>query len=319
MSEPTPTRRVTSTDVARAAGVSRTTVSYVLNGVPGKSISEATRRRVIETARDLGHVTWAPAKALRSGHTDIVLAVVTGLTQGFLFEGTMAALDAALAERGYVLLIHRYAESGHSLPSLQGIVAPAAIVLFGGYGEAERSQLDAVGSPVVDLDELLDNERFGRLEAEHLLAHGATRIGFGLPADPGLAAVAAERLAGVAAVAAEHGLPAPVVETVALDLGDARRAMERWRDAGVTAIAAHNDDIGIMLMAAARGLGLTPGEDVAIIGVDDVPMASIGLTTVAIDVEAFRSAVIGAVLGALDADPSEPAVPAPHVVQRTSA
>ena len=51
-----PPSPLTVTDVARAAGVSRATVSYVLNGRRDVRVSEPTRERVIETARRLGYV-----------------------------------------------------------------------------------------------------------------------------------------------------------------------------------------------------------------------------------------------------------------------
>ena len=67
---------VTSADVARESGVSRTTVSYVLNGTPGTSISDATRQRVLEAAARLGYAPSAAARTLRSGRSDLVLCLL---------------------------------------------------------------------------------------------------------------------------------------------------------------------------------------------------------------------------------------------------
>ena len=63
---------MTSADVAAAAGVSRATVSYVLNGVHDR-ISERTRERVFDAAERLGYVPNAVASALRAGRTEVVL------------------------------------------------------------------------------------------------------------------------------------------------------------------------------------------------------------------------------------------------------
>ena len=63
---------VTSADVAAAAGVSRATVSYVLNGVDAR-VSEQTRARVLDAAKQLGYVPNAVASALRAGRTSVVL------------------------------------------------------------------------------------------------------------------------------------------------------------------------------------------------------------------------------------------------------
>lgn len=67
--------RVRSVDVAREAGVSQATVSYVLNNDPRQSIPEETRARVLEVARKLGYQPYAPARMLRSGKSKLVLMV----------------------------------------------------------------------------------------------------------------------------------------------------------------------------------------------------------------------------------------------------
>ncbi len=65
-------KRITSLDVARRAGVSRTTVSFVLNNVEGMQISEQTKLRVFQAAHDLGYVPDAAAQALASGRTKTI-------------------------------------------------------------------------------------------------------------------------------------------------------------------------------------------------------------------------------------------------------
>src|SRR5437763_15479863 len=69
---PTPALRTTytSVDVARKAGVSRTTVSYVLNGNGTGHVSEETRKKVLQAAEDLGYSTPNSAQALRKGRSD---------------------------------------------------------------------------------------------------------------------------------------------------------------------------------------------------------------------------------------------------------
>src|SRR6266542_3409644 len=65
-------RRITAKDVAAQAGVSRTTVSYVLNNVEAANISEETRQRVLSVAEELGYVPDAAAQALASGRTQTI-------------------------------------------------------------------------------------------------------------------------------------------------------------------------------------------------------------------------------------------------------
>ena len=65
-------KRVTIRDVADRAGVSPTTVSFVLNDVQGPNLRDETRRRVLETARELGYVPSAAARSLVSGQTSTI-------------------------------------------------------------------------------------------------------------------------------------------------------------------------------------------------------------------------------------------------------
>src|SRR4051794_33842882 len=69
-------RRVTSADVARLAGVSRATVSYVHNDTPQQTISGPTRARVLDAAARLGYAPSAAARTLRTGRSDIVLCLL---------------------------------------------------------------------------------------------------------------------------------------------------------------------------------------------------------------------------------------------------
>ena len=69
-------KRVTAADVARALGISRTTVSFVLNNTPGQTIPAATRERVITEAKRLGYRPHMAARTLRSGQSRIVLLIL---------------------------------------------------------------------------------------------------------------------------------------------------------------------------------------------------------------------------------------------------
>ena len=75
-------KQARSQDVATLAGVSRTTVSFVLNDVPGVKISEVTRRRVREAARELNYYPTAAARSLASGKTVWSLARMSDTPKG---------------------------------------------------------------------------------------------------------------------------------------------------------------------------------------------------------------------------------------------
>src|SRR6476660_4105364 len=84
--EPAPRSVPTSADVARLAGVSRATVSYVLNNTSAVRISEPTRRRVHEAAKELGYVPHAAARSLRAGHSRMVLMPAPPMQVGLLYS-----------------------------------------------------------------------------------------------------------------------------------------------------------------------------------------------------------------------------------------
>lgn len=69
-------RRVTAKDVARRAGVSQSTVSYVLNDTPNQTISDDTKKRVRLAAEELNYMPSAAARTLRRGTSDTVLVII---------------------------------------------------------------------------------------------------------------------------------------------------------------------------------------------------------------------------------------------------
>ena len=104
---PAPRPVPTSADVARLAGVSRATVSYVLNNTDAVRISEPTRRRVREAAKELGYVPHAAARTLRAGHSRMVLMPTLPVPAGPLysqfvhdFQGAMSRLDYTVVQYG---------------------------------------------------------------------------------------------------------------------------------------------------------------------------------------------------------------------------
>jgi len=120
-------RSVTSADVARESGVSRTTVSYVLNGTEGAKISEATQERVREAARRLGYSPSAAARTLRRGRNDLVLGALPDGPAGPVIDTLLDGLATALAGRGLSMLVHHNRGPQH-LAQLWRQVTPVAVV-----------------------------------------------------------------------------------------------------------------------------------------------------------------------------------------------
>ncbi len=102
-------RQARSLDVARLAGVSRTTVSFVLNNVPGVKITEETRQRVLEAARELNYYPTAAARSLASGKTQrIGLILGEGqkrLSADAFLPTFLQGVTASVHRRGYLLML----------------------------------------------------------------------------------------------------------------------------------------------------------------------------------------------------------------------
>src|SRR5436190_13261346 len=94
--EPSRPARVTSADVARLAGVSRATVSFVLNNTEPGRVSEATREKVRAAADELGYVGHAPARSLRAGHSNLVIIPAAEAAIGGLMSAWLAGFQRAM-------------------------------------------------------------------------------------------------------------------------------------------------------------------------------------------------------------------------------
>lgn len=104
-----PTKRTTSRDVAKLAHVSRTTVSFILNNVPGVSISAATRKRVLDAAKKLNYSPNVAGKKLVSGKSYTIGLVLCQspeqiFTDAFLPQVILGVEQAAIQQGFHVLL-----------------------------------------------------------------------------------------------------------------------------------------------------------------------------------------------------------------------
>ncbi|MCZ2847264.1 LacI family DNA-binding transcriptional regulator [Modestobacter sp. VKM Ac-2978] len=310
--------RVTSADVAQESGVSRTTVSYVLNDKHGAMISADTRERVLAAAARLGYSPSAAARTLRSGRSDLVLCVLPNWTVGPVLDTVLDELTRELSDRQLSVLVH-HGRGPRPLAELWRAVTPRAVVGFTEFGAEDADAMRRAGIQVLNtsLDEdpravfAVPQTRVGQLQVRHLADTGHVHLGWAAPVEPRLADFAERRLSGVRTECARLGLAAPVVQDVDLDVGSATAAVRAWRRGGVTAVAAYNDEVALAVLAGVRACGLSVPGDVAVIGVDDVPAGRLSdpaLTTVAQDAGVQARAIATAVAAALDGVPA----PATH-------
>lgn len=308
---------------ARLAGLSRATVSYVLNDTPHQAIPEATRQRVLAAAAELGYTPSAAGRALRSGHSDVVLLLLPDWPIGPSVGHLLEDLSAALAEDGLTFVTHPLS-AGRAVAEVWKAITPAAVVTFGELDDVEARKLESAG---IELAVALfsgrgeghaleiPEQRAGRLQAEHLAVAGHRRLGYAWPDDPRLVSFAGPRLEGVRHACADLGLDEPAVRTVPVEPEGAATAVRAWAAAGVTGVCAYNDEIALAVLAGARRAGLAVPADLAVVGVDNIPAAAVAvpaLTTVERDSRAVARHIAGTIKAKLDGRPA-PARPGSHI------
>ncbi|MFI6685214.1 LacI family DNA-binding transcriptional regulator [Streptomyces sp. NPDC050485] len=272
----------TSADVARLAGVSRATVSYVLNNTSAVRISEPTRVRVRAAAEELGYVPHAAARSLRAGRTRIVLLPTAHIPVGPLYSRFFSELQWELRRLDYTVV--QYGSLGLGADEAARAWAelrPVAVVSLGeieltpqGVQLLKRSGARAVialGPQRVEGAHALvmDQREIGASAVAHLCERGRRRIGVLIPAEDGLDLFSAPRLAG--ARKAVHGTDA-VIEpvTMAYEEESAAELAGRWRELGLDAVFAYNDEYAMLLMRALQDADIDVPGEVAVIGADDL-------------------------------------------------
>ncbi|HEU5317688.1 MAG TPA: LacI family DNA-binding transcriptional regulator [Chloroflexota bacterium] len=324
---------VTRDDVARVAGVSVATVSYVLNKGP-KAVSAEKRERVLAAVAELGYRPNAIARSLRARRTSILGLVVPDSANPYFARLSRAVEDAA-AERGFQVVVCNAAEDTareasqiEALLRLQvdGLIwVPADVGDEGrgseGWGaegkEGGGALPDLAHVPTVQVDRALservglttdviesDNALGGRLAAEHLLKLGHRRIGFisGPPAHRHTV----DRLRGAREALASQGVE-PLVAHGDFGYRSGYELARKWcgpsREGRPTAIMCANDAMAFGVLCAAALMGVRVPEELSVTGYDDIPQARFTvppLTTVAQPVEAMAREALDRLLRRVD-------------------
>ena len=267
--------------MARLAGVSRATVSYVLNNTGAVRISEPTRRRVHDAARELGYVPHAAARSLRAGHSRMVLMPAPAIPVGPLYSRFINELHWALSRLDYTVVQHGSVglhgdEAARAWAELRpvAVLVPGADLGAQGVTLLKRSGARAVvtlGPEAVEGAHalLMDHEAVGHCAGAHLLDRGRRRVGAVVPEEGGLEAFSQPRLAGVRR--ALGGTGATVTDlALAYTEESAARLAARWRELDLDAVFAYNDEYAMLLMRALQDEGVRIPEEVAVIGADDL-------------------------------------------------
>ena len=285
--------RPTQVDVAQRAGVSRATVSYVLNGLTeGKvPISDETRQRVLDAIEELGYEPDARAQALRSGSTKTIALLIPDLQNPHFCEFATGVEEAARAA-GYHLLLSSTTLSDEYAVEIfkdlaqrrvDGLILASAFLLETDEAKKILNRIRKRNFPIVDmgdfyeLDTVSANYRESTKEViSYLLSLGHRRLGlvYGVGAhEHGL-----DRLEPYQESLAASGIdvdPDLIVEcgpTPEDSYQSATRLLKLPNRP--TAIIVINDLLAMGTMRAAADLGLRVPDDLSVVGFDDIPMAN---------------------------------------------
>jgi LacI family transcriptional regulator len=292
-------RTVTIIDIAREAGVSKSTVSLVLKMSP--LVKDETRQRVTKAMDALGYVYNRGAASLRRARSDIVGMVINDLSNPFFAE-LAVGIERALQNSGFIPFIANTAESVVRQAEVVRSMREhgAAGLILSPALDTDAAEIDRLGSrlPIVLAIRRIigaraslvvsDNVGGAARATEHLVNLGHRDIAFlgGI----GNMVVFQDRVAGFTRAMNQAGLavqPSLIGESMPTKDGGFN-AMSRFLsvDRRPTAVVCFNDVVAIGAMLAIARHGLAAGRDIAIVGFDDTTEArhvSPALTTVSVD------------------------------------
>lgn len=320
-------------DVARAAGVSSSTVSNVLNGRRERMRAE-TCERVLQAMAELGYAPNEMARGLKAGFLPTIGLIVPSVANPFWGAVAQAVEHAALGRRCQVLLCNaerdpareqQYAESMLTR-GIRGLIlasAPLSMKHMTGVGNRGLHLVtfdrEAGGGDRVEYDSVrVDNAGGARLAIEHLLDLGHRRIAF--VSGPISSLSRSDRLEGYRAALTARGVtPDPaLIWTESVAHADEEGTMV-GREAALallrrpnppTAFFAINDTTAFGIYAGARDAGRDLPRDLSVVGFDDIRLCEVvtpALTTVRQPLDELMAAAVELLLGRLEQKRTGPA------------
>lgn len=277
--------RATITDVARLAGVSKVTVSYVLNGRGTEArISVETQKRVVDAAAELHYSPNVIARSMLSGRLDTLGVVFqhaayfadrSDFTMDLMLGVTTGALQC---EHNLMLHTKPVKDAAEEAVELMNGSVSGVLVLRDEDDPVVNILLDRgfpvvlffsrVKNPAVPFVDA-DNWQGGRLATQHLLDLGHTRLG--MVTGPPHSRSSADRLAGFRSVLAERGKSYYEQDILTLDIMNVE-GLKTYLDrpGRPTAVFCYSDLYAFHLLRAAAELGISVPGDLSVVGFDSV-------------------------------------------------
>jgi LacI family transcriptional regulator len=282
---------VTLKDLAAELGLSITTVSRALAGY--SDVADATRRRVLETAQEMGYVPDVTARRLQKGRTDTIGFVIPTSGPRFsdpFFSELLAGIGNEAALHSFDLLVSTRPpgtaeEKAAYQRMVEGRLVDGLLVARTRVRDWRIDHLSRIAFPFVAFGRsdlkvdfpFVDEDGFHglRLVVEHLIERGHQRIAYiSAPED---LMFGVSRSEGLRATLKKQSVPLPPEYCIVGNLTQQSgfEAMNKLLELPLrpTAVAASNDLMALGAISAAQKRGLVVGQDVAITGFDDIPLA----------------------------------------------
>ncbi|SDR28280.1 LacI family DNA-binding transcriptional regulator [Thermostaphylospora chromogena] len=280
-------------DVARAAGVSPSTVSRAL--AMSDLVSPATIERVRRAAASLGYEPNPVARGLITGRTGNLGMIVPDLGNPF-FPGVVKGVQARAREADYAVFVADTDEDAALEARLVRKLAKQVDALVLCSSRLTDDELRAVAADVAlvllnrkvdDIPAIVPDNADGMRQAiAHLAALGHRRVG--VTAGPVSSWTGSERVAGLRAAARTAGVDLVELGNFAPTFQGGVAAADIVLAAGVSAVVAYNDVMALGLMNRFAARGVSVPADISVVGCDDIPLAAMSnppLTTVAVPKE----------------------------------
>ena len=283
----------TQTDVARHAGVSRATVSYVINGLTDRRIpiSDETQKRVLDAIEELGYEPDARAQALSSGKTNTIALVIPDLINPHFSEFATGVEEAARAADYHFLLSSTTMISDEYALDIfkdlvrrrfDGLILASHFILNSKEAHEILARIHKRGLPIVEFSEInnvdtisADYRDATREVVSYLVSLGHRQIGFVYGVgehDLGLDRLEPfQESMKAAGITVEPDLIIECGPTTEDGYIGAKKLLDLVPRP--TAIIAINDLLAISTMRAAADLGIRVPDDLSVIGYDDIPIA----------------------------------------------
>jgi LacI family transcriptional regulator len=304
-------KRITSQEVADLAGVSRTTVSLVLNNVQGTNISDKTRQKVHDTAEKLGYIPNATARALATQRARAIGLVMTRsphqIASDTFLPQILSGLMDVIKQHQLRLLIESiepehqdrvYLELARA-KHIDGMILLTPRINDTGFKKLEEEKIpvvllgDVKGSKFHSVD--IDNRLAAKEAVDYLIDLGHNQIACIANSPPPYTA-APERVLGYKDALLNHAIESDedIIQYANFDPRSGYNCMKALLASGkkFSAVFVASDNVAMGAKSALREAGLRIPDDISMVGFDDIPWAEYSdppLTTMRIPAQKMAS------------------------------